>query len=239
MEILSFFLVALLAGVHFSVKYFTQLVESPRNPLLSFAGGASIGYITVHLLPDFQKIQEEFNLTVPLPRHIEEYSLYLIATTGFLAFFIINHFVRSSHHDHQEQQNRTLLFIVHIAAFALYNSFIGYYLVKGLKQEPKTLIMFTVVFILHLMVNDVGLRLDHKKRYGAFESATLAVAIFGGWLLGIFITLPTAYYGVWFSWLAGGILLNTIKEELPSERKSKILPFVFGLLFSTTLFLFM
>ena len=232
MAILTFFLIILLAGVHLSVKYYSKLMEQPRKPILSFAGGVSVAYVIVHLLPEFQKVQKEFNKLINIPKNYEEYSLYLVATIGFIAFYSINHFVKAS------KQNRPDLsiFIFHIGAFVLYNSFIGYYLINGLKQEPKAVIIFTAAFILHLMVIDVGLRLDHKKRYDPWGSMILALSVFAGWLLGYFITLPTILFALWFSWLAGGILLNTIKEELPKERKSKLLPFILGVVASTFLF---
>lgn len=230
---LTFILVILLAGVHLSVKYYSKLMQQPRKPILSFAGGASIAYVTVHLLPEFQNLQKEFNKLIDIPKQYEDYSLYLIATVGFIAFYSINHFVKPS------EQNRPnfSVFSFHIGAFILYNSFIGYYLIKGLKQEPKAVIIFTAVFILHLMVNDVGLRLDHKKRYDPWGSLILALSVVAGWLLGYFVTLPTLIFALWFSWLAGGILLNTIKEELPKERKSKLLPFILGVAGSTLLFI--
>jgi hypothetical protein len=57
LAILTFFLVILLAGVHLSVKYYAKLMEQPRKPILSFAGGASVAYVIIHLLPEFQKIR--------------------------------------------------------------------------------------------------------------------------------------------------------------------------------------
>ncbi len=234
MTVLTFFLVVLLAGVHLSVKHYTTLMKQPRKPILSFAGGASVAYVTVHLLPEFQKAQKEFNEIMHIPQQYEGYSLFLVATVGFLAFYSINHFVQSS----KPNQPRTAVFTIHIGAFVIYNSFIGYYLIKGLKQEPKAVIIFTAVFILHLMVNDVGLRLDHKKRYDPWGSLILAISVVAGWLLGFFVTLPIFIFALWFSWLAGGILLNTIKEELPKERKSKLLPFFLGTVLSAILFIF-
>jgi hypothetical protein len=235
MIILSFFLIVLFVGVHFFVKYFTSLMEQPRKPLLSIASGASIAYVTVHLFPEFQKLQKEFNLLGSIPERFHDYSLYLIATIGFLAFYSINHFVKRGN---QNGGNPSfLVFSIHIGAFVIYNSFIGYYLIKGLKQEPKHLVIFSAAFLLHLMVNDVGLRLDHKKRYDPEGSTVLALSVVGGWLLGCFVTLPTPVFALWFSWLAGGILLNTIKEELPSERKSRLLPFVLGIVLASALFI--
>jgi hypothetical protein len=34
--------------------------------------------------------------------------------------------------------------------------------------------------------------------------------------------------GCLFAFLGGAIILNTLKEELPSERESRVLPFLLG-----------
>mgnify|MGYP005832392237 CR=1 FL=1 len=237
MVILSFILILLFVGVHLFVRRFTRLMTQPRKPLLSFASGVSISYVTVHLFPEFQSLQKDFNTLLNVPERFHEYSLYLIATIGFLSFYSINHFVKQGKNRDQNEYPSSLVFAIHIGAFVIYNSFIGYYLIKGLDQEPKNLIIFSFAFILHLMVNDVGLRLDHKRRYDPAGSIILAFSVVGGWLLGVFVNIPTLIFAIWFSWLAGGILLNTIKEELPSERSSKLLPFVLGIILSSVLFI--
>ncbi|TLS36541.1 hypothetical protein [Pseudalkalibacillus caeni] len=237
MEVLTLVVAILFCCVHLFVKKFPKLTKNPRKPILTFASGASIAYITVHLLPDFQKVQKEFNHVLNIPKQFEPYSLYIIATVGFIAFYTINHFVRVVG-EKLDKQERSYVFNAHIGAFVIYNAFIGYYLIKGLKQEPQSILIFGAIFILHLTVNDVGLRIEHKKRYDPFGSRILAVSLLAGWLLGFFTTLPTVVYAIWFSWLAGGILLNIIKEELPSARKGKLLPLILGAVISTVLFLF-
>ena len=235
-KLFSLLLIILLAGVHLSVRYYKKLMEEPRKPLLSFAGGVSVGYITLHILPEFQDAQTEFNHVLHIPEHFADYSLYLIATVGFLTFYSINHLVKRS-----EQKNSLPtfpIFITHMTAFVIYNSFIGYYLIQGLELELKSLLIFTAVFLLHLMVNDVGLRQDHEKRYDPWGTLILSFSLFAGWLIGYVTTLPTFIFGIWFSWLAGGIFLNTIKEELPDERKSRLIPFLLGAIVSSALLIF-
>lgn len=236
MKLLTLFLVILLAIVHLSVKYYRKLMEEPRKPLLSFASGTSVGYITVHLLPDFHHVHTHFNEAIDIQKYLEEYSLYIVATVGFLVFYTINHFVKVKTKGNKQED--IFLFIVHMGAFFVYNSFLGYYLIRGLEQDLLTLLASTGVLVLHLMVNDVGIRSDHKHLYDPWGSTLLAIAVSAGWIVGYFTKVPTIVYGIWFGWLAGGILLNIIKDELPNESKGKLIPFVSGASISTILFIF-
>jgi hypothetical protein len=43
--------------------------------------------------------------------------------------------------------------------------------------------------------------------------------------------------GLLFSFLAGGVVLNVLKEELPEERKSNFWAFLFGVVFYAGLLL--
>lgn len=56
----------------------------------------------------------------------------------------------------------------------------------------------------------------------------LAAAILVGWAAGLATNVGEAAIGVLFVFLAGGVVLNVLKEELPEERRSRFLPFVLG-----------
>ena len=49
-----------------------------------------------------------------------------------------------------------------------------------------------------------------------------------GWAAGLATELSRAAVGMLFAFLAGGVILNVLKEELPEERQSRFLPFALG-----------
>ena len=49
----------------------------------------------------------------------------------------------------------------------------------------------------------------------------LAGAVTMGWLIGLSTDLPGAFVAIFFAFLAGGVILNVLKEELPAEGKSR------------------
>ncbi len=56
----------------------------------------------------------------------------------------------------------------------------------------------------------------------------LAAAIFLGWLLGLLTAISEAALAVLLAFLAGAVILNVLKEELPEERESRFWAFALG-----------
>ena len=129
------------------------------------------------------------------------------------------------------------VFRLHIAMFAVYNLLIGYLSVHRMEQDVRGLITFTIAYTLHLIVNDHALSSHHQIRYRRTGRWVLALAILGGWLLGKAIALEEAAVQVLFALVAGATVLNVLKEELPAERQSRILPFIAGALLYSSLLL--
>jgi zinc transporter ZupT len=80
----------------------------------------------------------------------------------------------------------------------------------------------------HVLTTDFGLRQDHRRRYDRFGRWIIAAAVMAGWAIAAVTRLPDLAIGLLFAFLAGGIVLNVLKEELPEERKSRFLPFLAG-----------
>lgn len=81
---------------------------------------------------------------------------------------------------------------------------------------------------LHFVTSDYGLREDHKHRYDRKGRWMTAAAVLAGWVLGAVTEVPQVVVGLLFAFLAGGVVLNVLKEELPEERQSNFGAFAFG-----------
>jgi hypothetical protein len=120
------------------------------------------------------------------------------------------------------------VFWIHIGSFAVYNLLICYLLLHREEAGLWPLVLYSVAMALHFVTNDFGLREEHRQRYDALGRWPLAAAVLLGWLIGIAVEMPTALIAVPFAFLAGGVVLNVLKEELPEERESRFLPFAAG-----------
>jgi hypothetical protein len=90
---------------------------------------------------------------------------------------------------------------------------------------------------LHFLVNDYGLRQHYKARYESYGRWMLTSGIILGWIIGYFTEIHKAVVAILFAFLAGGVILNVIKEELPQERESRFWPFILGAAVYTSLLL--
>lgn len=219
-----------LAIVHLYSGKLRFLDAIPRSRWLSMASGVSVAYVFVHLLPDLSHRQDAIAQTKILA--FIEHHVYLIALLGLAVFYGLERVVRESRQRQEksgkEGKAEVGIFWLHMTSFALYNGLIGYLLLH--REEPgiQSLFLFFIAMALHFVVNDYGLRQDHKHIYHNIGRWILAAAIIVGWAIGYGTEISEAAIAVLFAFLAGGIILNVLKEELPEERKSCFWAFSLG-----------
>ena len=78
------------------------------------------------------------------------------------------------------------------------------------------------------MVNDHGLRELHKEAYLRRGRWILAAAVILGWVVALLTEIPEVTIAVLLAFLAGGVIMNMLKEELPEERESRFWAFALG-----------
>jgi hypothetical protein len=206
---------AAFALVHLVGARLDFLRRLPRSIWLSAAGGVSVAYVFVHILPDLAEHQrevEEAHLLEQLESHV-----WLLALIGLAAFYGLDRLARRRKRD-------TGVFWIHLGSFALYNLLIGYLLV----DRESGLLAFTFAMSLHFLVNDQGLREHHGRAYTRGRWL-LAAAPVAGWALAVATHLPDLLVSALFAFLAGGIILNVLKEELPEDRESRFWAFAAGI----------
>lgn len=158
-----------------------------------------------------------------LERHI-----YIIALGSLILFYGLERIARSSKEAGEEEKTSRNVFWLHISVFALMNALIGYLLLHGSQRTLLTLFLFFVAMLLKFVVNDHGLHNLHKDAYDNLGRWLLAGAVLLGWGIGAAIELPAMGPALLQSFLAGAVILNVLKEELPEERQAHIWPFVLG-----------
>lgn len=221
-----------LALIHLYSGKLRFLNTIPRSRWLSMASGVSVAYVFVHILPDLSEQQEAISQIGALG--FLEYHVYLLALLGLTVFYGLEQMVKES--QRKQTQNKldasntteAGVFWLHIASFAIYNTLIGYLLLHRETPGLLSLFFFFVAMGLHFVVNDYGLREDHKRTYHQIGRWILAAAIIVGWVIGTATKISNAAIAVLFSFLAGSVIFNVLKEELPEERKSRFWAFAVG-----------
>jgi hypothetical protein len=223
MLIVSIAAVGVLAAIHILVPRMRFLHVVPRSRWLSAAGGAAVAYVFLHVLPELASHQRAVAAALGEAVFRADQVVYAIALAGLVVFYGLERMIHSPDDRGREQAYR-----VHLAAFALYNVLIGYMIFHREQPGLLSLVLFTTAMGLHFVTTDHGLWVDHKERYGRWGWPLLVAALAAGATLGALTTVPEWGVAFLFALLAGGVLLNVLKEELPAERQSRFGAFLAG-----------
>lgn len=143
-----------------------------------------------------------------------------------------------SHPGQRADETPPGVFALSVASFAVYNALVGYLMVRRADEQPAAdLALFAAALGVHFVVNDFALREHHKRRYQHVGRWVLSASILVGWATGALVEVSAASVGLILTFLAGGVILNVLKEELPEERQSRLLPLVGGMVGYTALLL--
>ncbi|MBM3604964.1 MAG: hypothetical protein FJX25_09450 [Alphaproteobacteria bacterium] len=229
---LTFLFACGFAAIHVFIGAMRFLAGTPRSRWLSGAGGVAVAYIFLHILPELAAHQRTFSRALELPEQAAESLVYLVALAGLATFYGLERAAKASRTRSRAGGRpdavEAELFWLHMGSFALYNILIGYLLLHREEAGFVSLLIYFVAMALHFVTNDYGLREDHKDSYDHRGRWIIAVAVLGGWALGAATEIPEVLVGFLFAFLAGGVILNVLKEELPEERQSNFAAFALG-----------
>ncbi|MGR3269677.1 hypothetical protein DU478_18855 [Thalassococcus profundi] len=226
MALVAFLIAGVFAAVHVGIGVLRFLDVTPRSRWLSASGGVAVAYVFLHILPELALHRTVFAEALDTDAERAEALVYSLALAGLVVFYGLERTVKTSRRGGAVPGAGT--FWLHIGSFTVYNVIVGYLLLHRESDGAWSLAIYACAMILHFITTDHGLRADHKARYDTHARWILAAAVMAGWALGMWVTLPEFWIGGLFAFLAGGIVLNVLKEELPEERESRLWPFVFS-----------
>lgn len=223
--------VLVLVLVHLLGRRIPFAAGSPRSRWLSAAGGISVAYVFVHVFPNLAASQEALGRAWALVPFAERHA-YLVALAGLVAFYGLEDIVsrsqraRAASDEGPETTTGAGVFWLHMASFGIYNALVGYLLVHGEAQGLRAMLFYAIAMAVHFAITDHALRQDHRETYRRIGRWILAAAIVAGWVVGRTTEVSAAATGTLVAFLAGGIIMNVMKEEEPGT--SSFLPFLAG-----------
>lgn len=229
---------AALALLHLAASHARRLPHVSQRALGSFAGGAAVSYVFLHLLPEVARGEEEVgealgDVLVVTP--LLELAVFLVALGGFVILYGLERLAVLSGSGRRPEGGGghddppAGVYWVHLGSFALYNGLITYTMPLRFRTGTGFALLFALAMALHFVLTDRSLAEHYPRRFARTGPRVLAGALLAGWLLAavtggpgtLVVTLLTAL-------LAGGILLNVFKEELPGVGRSSFRWFLGG-----------
>lgn len=231
MTVFAFIITLVFIIIHISTSYLEFLDKIPRSRFLSIAGGVAVSYVFIQILPELSEHQSSIEemldsrFLTSLENHI-----YIIALLGLVVFYGLERMSKLSKENNLEDENSATdgAFWVHLTTTTIYNTIIGYLLLNRENDDFISLSLYGSALALHFFVVNHGLRQHHRKIYDKYGRWILSFGSFIGFLIGYTMEVNELFISILFSFLAGGIILNILKEELPEERKSSFGAFLIG-----------
>ena len=229
-------LALVLASVHVVTPGLVAFEALPRPPVLSFGSGVSVAYVFVHLFPEVDHASDTLSAgdSAFIPFGLPIYAVVLL---GFVGFYGLEQFVRRTRAAGQggPGDDPDGVFWVHVGSFASYNALLGSLLAERSGDDPVNIALYAAAVGLHFVVNDHGLREHHEGLYHRFGRWLLAGSVVVGGALGLVLHVNAVVLDVLVSVLAGAIVLNVVKEELPGDREARFSAFLAGAVLYTAL----
>jgi hypothetical protein len=221
------FVAALVAAVHVVGHSMRWLDTVSRYWVLSLSGGVSVAYVFTHVLPELHGAGERLGART-LPGYGAD-TVYLVVLAGFVTLYGVERIVRRAERRGEDDDGLSSgVFWVHIGSFGAYNALVGYLLFHPEAPGIGEMTGFAIAMLAHSLVVDYGLRTRHDDTYRRSGRWVLVASVLTGALLGAGSDLGEGTLGLLFAFLAGTIVLNVVKEELPERRESRFPAFAAG-----------
>ncbi|RXK51427.1 hypothetical protein [Halorientalis pallida] len=192
---------------------------------LSAGGGAAVAYVFVLVLPEVsdvalvvgERLGEAF---------LAEQLAYLVVLTGFVAFYGVE--VTVAHRCGGDAESSAIVYRAHLAVFTVYSALVGYLLFHQERPGPANYVFYTVAMGLHFVVTDEGFHRHHGDAFDHRGRYLLVAGTLVGGVVGALTEIGPLHLALVFAFVAGSVVLNVLKEELPEAGQSRFLAFLGG-----------
>jgi hypothetical protein len=218
-----------LVSFHYVSPWLANRLPDQGTAFVSFSGGVAVAYVFLHMLPnlvEYNKPIGAFLLSNQWLTPFTELLIYIVALCGFLIYYGLD--VLAERYQ-LAGYGYKLVYGLHLAMFCIYNFLITYTMALRALSSITATLLFTFAMALHFVLTDRKFcraypnAFDHKGRF------ILICALLMGWLCSvIFDPVNVLVAAFMVAFLAGSVLLNVFREELPATGLLSYCWFVFG-----------
>lgn len=201
--ILSFIAILIFGLIHLSSLKTIKMGKTTHERFLSMSGGVALAFVFVDLLPNLCSANDIIRASGFFP--VIERHVFVLALLGFLLFFVV------------DGSSKEGGFWLPLASYAIFNFLIGYSVADPTDPEVQPFLLFIIAIGLHYFINDYSMSQAHYEDYLAYGRWILIAVMFAGWTVGFFFKLPDEPMALINSFIAGGVLMNVMRHELPKK----------------------
>jgi hypothetical protein len=209
-----------------------------RRRWVSAAAGVSVAYVFVDVLPELAAQNRVLAEAGGEGLRFAAQRIYVLALLSFVVLYGLQYMVLAGKERATTARHIDALYLLHVAGFAAYAALIGYLLGERAERGLVPLALYAAAMALHFLIVDHSLAEEHGARYLRHGRWVLAASLLAGGLLGALTTLSELALARLFAVLAGGVVMTSLRSELPGERRGRFWPFCLGALLYALVLLF-
>lgn len=197
----------------------------------SAAAGASVAYVFVDVMPELASWHDRLLAAGEAALPYAEQRAYLMALAGFLVFYGLEHMVLGARSGERGEAGRGAadrVYRLHLVGFALYCWLVGYLLAERAARGTAALAFYTIALGLHGIMVDHALRHEHGRAYERIGHWVLAAAVLGGCVAAFALPVSDRWMARIFAFVAGGVVITSVRSEMPGDRKARLGAFLIG-----------
>lgn len=222
--------------------------EHYKKRILSFSGGVAAAYVFLDLLPVIQRADPHLHVIFannPIIFLFLEKAIFGVAFMGFVTFFVLEYLANNSREIESKKNKKNIadtpasknVFYVHLALTALVSLIICYSIRFEIKNTGLAVLLYTIALSLHFFVSDRSMEEHYQNLYVKYGRYTLAVMPLLGWVLSVLFPERESEAYVLLAFIAGAVLFNVIKDEIPRLGTGRPIYFFIGAIFYSGLLL--
>lgn len=241
MELANIFVVIGFTVIHVNSNLFNIERWDLTAKFSSLVGGISIAYVFFHLFPTLIHYQKDISRTFKLTSASAFQLIFGMILLGLIVFYFLEMAMQSSKlsvaldrlnnktvSDDDFEQRHQRVFWAHIGSYALYNIIIGILLADQRFETSTTAIFYLVAVGLHFFTNNWVLRHHFTRLYDKYGRLLISLTVLVGFLIGLTFHIDHTIIALLEAFVAGGLILNAIKDELPQCKGNNFLIFLIG-----------
>jgi len=203
-----------------------------RRRFLSAAAGISVAYVFIDILPELE-VQRRVIVKAAEGTQLlfAEQRIYSLALLAFVVIYGLEHMVLVNRERRRESVaagKADALFLLQLAGYAAYSALIGYLVIERAERGPLPLAAYTFAMAVHFLIVDHSLGEEQGRAYRPRGRWLLAASVLAGWLIGVMAPLSEVAVARLFAVLAGGVVITSLRSELPGDREGRFWPFCLG-----------
>ncbi|AHE99904.1 hypothetical protein THITH_03295 [Thioalkalivibrio paradoxus ARh 1] len=205
------------AAIHLLAPHCRRLFASYDRHAYSLAGGMAVAYAILILLPEFEYIHGQVGNIV-----------YPMVLAGLVGFYALELYLLQRRPSESRGSDAFRMASLHIGTVWLYTWGIIYAMPDQVLQHGA-MVYFSVAAIgMHLVYKDYLMSVHHDEAYLHWGRYLLASAPLIAWGMGLMLEPSEFVSDLIVALLAGYLLQNVFRNEIPDDRASCVPSFALG-----------